>query len=146
TASLSAEAKAAGLRPFDGAGLLHDRDVVAFYGDPRWSATMARAPTAWDQTLDERDGLYTLTITPNRGERTFQPINTNGSQRGGRPIVHFFPKRLTDVRLIEDNGLEPVIADDFLLIPNPSQCDPHRCYMVRFKAAKVDVKPAAQIR
>ena len=136
--SLSAEAKAAGLSPIDGAGLLHDRDVVAFYGDPKWSATMATAPTAWDQTLDERDGLYTFTITPNRGTKTFEPINTNGSQRGGRPIVHFFPSRLTNIRLIEDNGLKPVIADYFLLIPNPQEYDPNRRYVVRFKASEVE--------
>jgi len=146
TASLSPEAKTAGLSPFDGAGLLHDRDVVAFYGDPKWSATMARLPTAWDQTLTEQDGLYTLTIKPNRGEQTFQPINTNGSQRGNRPIIHFFPKRLTNIRLIEANGLDPIIADDFLLIPNPQECDPNRRYVVRFKANEVDVEPTASVR
>ncbi len=135
-ATVGQKAKAAGLTAMDGAGLLHDRDTVALYGDPKWSATMADAPKAWDQTLAELGGVYTFTIRPNRGANTFKPINTNGSQRGWRPIIHFFDDRLTDIELTEGADLEPVIADDFLLIPNPRHCDPARAYVVKFKARK----------
>lgn len=132
--ALSDKAKTAGLRATDGSGLLFDRDVVALYGDPKWSAKMAPAPKAWDQTLTEKNGVYTFTITPNRGKDSFQPINTNGSQRGWRPIVQFFDARLTGVEILDGNDLEPVITDDFLLIPNPRTCDPGRRYVVKFKA------------
>ncbi|KKK57341.1 hypothetical protein LCGC14_3055450, partial [marine sediment metagenome] len=33
--------------------------------------------------------------------------------------------------------LGPVLTDDFLLIPNPGDCDPKREYVVRFRAKKV---------
>ena len=111
--------------------------MVAFYGDPAWQARMASGPLAWKQTLTEEAGRFTFVIEPQRGEKTFQPINTNGAQRGGRPIVAFLPHRVRDVEILDGAELKPVITDDFLLIPNPRVCDPTRAYKVAFKAARV---------
>ena len=116
-------------------GLRGDRDVVAFYGDPAWEARMAKAPTAWDQTLTHKGNVWTFEIKPNRAEKTFEPINTNGSQRGYRPIVQFLPCRLKNAEVIEGADLKPVITDNFILIPNPPQCDPAKKYRVVFRAA-----------
>ena len=132
--TLSNEAKAAGLTEQDGRGLLYDRDVFAFYGDPAWSAKMADHPTAWDQTLSEHDGIYSFDIKPNRGAATFDPINTNGAQRGHRPIIQFFPHRLKDIQLTDDVDLKPVITGQFILVPNPGKCDPAKPYHVTFRA------------
>ncbi len=118
-------------------GFAFDRDVVAFYGDPAWQARMAPGPLAWKQSLTEEAGRFTFAIEPQRGEKTFQPINTNGAQRGWRPIVAFLPHRVQDVEILEGAELKPVITDDFLLIPNPRACDPTRAYKVVFKAARV---------
>ncbi|MCX6874382.1 MAG: hypothetical protein NTW21_11345 [Verrucomicrobia bacterium] len=115
-------------------GLKYDRDVLAFYGDPKWEARMADLPKAWEQSLVEKDGTYTFEIKPNRGEATFKPIDTNGSQRGGRPIVAFFRERLKTVEVVSGADLKPVITDDFILIPNPLTCDLMREYKVVFKA------------
>lgn len=115
-------------------GLTFDRDVVAFYGDPKWSAKMADRPKYYDQSLEIKDGIYTLTIQPNRGRDSFRPVNTNGSQRGWRPILQFLPQRIKDVEIQAGEDLKPTIADDFILIPNPRECDPNRQYIVRFKA------------
>lgn len=137
TALLTEAARAAGLRSGDGRGLLFDRDVVAFYGDPAWPARMAPRPEslAWEQELLEADGgLYTFEIRPRRGERSFQPANVNGSQRGGRPMTAFLPRRIGKATLLEGAELKPVIADNFVLIPNPGVCDPARTYRIRFRA------------
>jgi zinc protease len=115
-------------------GLRGDRDVVAFYGDPAWEARMAKQKCAWDQTLVEKRGTWTFTIKPNRGEQTFEPINRNGSERGYRPIVQFFPRRLTGVEIIEGSQFKPVITDNFILVPNPQTCDPKRDYRIVFRA------------
>jgi zinc protease len=136
--NVSAEAKAAGLNEQDGRGLLYDRDVLAFYGDPAWSAKMAPRPVAWDQTLSAHDGVYTFDIKPNRGAATFDPINTNGAQRGHRPIIQFFPKRLGNVELMDGGDLKPVITEGFILLPNPGKCDPGRTYRVTFRAKAVE--------
>ena len=134
---LSDETRAAGLSAQDGMGLLFDRDVLAFYGDPKWSVKMADRERAWEQSLVEDDGVYIFTITPNKGPRTFEPINRNGSQRGWRPVLEFFESRLEHVEVLEGAELDPVITDDFILIPNLRTCDPNRTYRVRFKARKV---------
>jgi len=119
----------------DARGLEYDRDIVAFYGDPAWEARMADGPKAWDQTLKTEDGVYTLEITPRLGESTFRPINTNGSQRGGRPIIEFLPGRVHDVEIVEGADLKPVITDDFVLIPNPRECKPGQTFRVVFRAS-----------
>ena len=66
------------------------------------------------------------------------PINTNGSQRGGRPIVHWLPHRVKDVEILEGAELNPVVADDFILVPNPRRCDPERAYRVVFRARPME--------
>ena len=48
--------------------------------------------------------------------------------------MHFLPRRVGDVRLLEGADLAPVIADDFVLVPLPRTCDPERTYRVTFRA------------
>ena len=128
-------AKAAGLSANDARGLLYDRDTVAFYGDPKWLARMADGPRSFEQTLTEKDGVHTFEIRPNLGDRSFDPVNRNGSQRGGRPFIAFFPRRVGPAQVREGASLAPVIADDFILVPNPGRCDPAQAYRVVFAAA-----------
>lgn len=136
-ATPSAAAKAARLTANDARGLVFDRDFVVFYGDPAWQARMAERPKAFEQTLSEAEGVFTFTIKPNRGAASFQPINTNGSQRGGRPFVAFLPQRIRNFKVIEGADLQPVITDDFILVPNPVECDPDRSYRVVFTAERI---------
>jgi zinc protease len=132
--AISDLARSAGLKSNDARGLLYDRDTVAFYGDPAWVARMAKAPLHWDQTLTERKGTFTFEIKPNRGEKSFAPINLNGSQRGGRPFVEFFPRRLTEIKVIQGAELKPVITDNFILVPNPGTGAPAPVYRIEFTA------------
>jgi zinc protease len=134
--TLSDAAKKAHLTLNDARGLLYDRDTVAFYGDPAWSATMAPAPLAWDQALRENHGHYEFEIVPKRGEKTFDTINNNGSQRGGRPIVELLPHRIkaTSVKITDGADLQPLVTSNFILVPRPEHCDPNRLYRVVFTA------------
>jgi hypothetical protein len=118
---LSAAGKKMGVTAGDLAGLLHDRDVVGYYGDPALVARMKPRPCAYDQELVIGDGVYTLTVTGRRGETSFAPVNRNGSQRGKRPIVAFLPERVGEIELIEGEEWSPVITDDFILVPNPGE-------------------------
>jgi len=118
-------------------GLEFDSIVVAFYGDPAWSARMARQELAFEQSLEaSADGRYTFEVRGKDAD-SFGPIDTNGSQRQPRPLVAFFERRLTDIEIVEGTELNPVIADDFLLVDRPAQCDPTRTYRVTFRARPV---------
>ncbi|MFG0262880.1 MAG: hypothetical protein ACF788_10865 [Novipirellula sp. JB048] len=137
-ATPNATGKALGLTSHDAAGLLWDRDTVAFYGDPAWQARMAPHATAYDQQLTIDGDRYRFVITPNRGEDSFKPLNTNGSQRGGRPFIGWLPHRIKDIEIIHGSDLEPVITDDFILVPNPQDVDPTRDYRIEFTATKIE--------
>jgi zinc protease len=122
--SLTEAARSAGLTEEDLRGLLFDRDNVAFYGDPAWEARMAPGKRNWEQKLTVDDaGVHTLTITPLAGAAAWAPVNTNGSQRGGRPIIEFLPRRIDPgkVKIEAGSELHPVIADDFILVPLPRE-------------------------
>ena len=133
---LSDAAGKAGLTSMDLEGLLYDRDVLAFYGDPAWEARMAPGPLAWDQKLTIADGRYQFDIKPLRGEKSFAPINNNGSQRGGRPFVQFLPERIdpASIRIEEGAHLKPLITGRVILVPNPGNCDPAKTYRIVFRA------------
>lgn len=133
--TLSDAAKAEKLSAMDGLGLLHDRDVLAFYGDPAWDARMAKGDCSWEQELTEKAGVFTLKVTPRLGAKTFEPVNLNGSQRGGRPIVAFLPHRVRSVKVIAGAEFKPVVTDDFVLVPNPKVCD-RDSYEIAFEAER----------
>lgn len=133
---LPAAARAAGLTWQDARGLLYDRDPLAFYGDPAWEARMAPGPLAWEQSLTGEGGQYRLDIRPLRGPRSFEPINTNGSQRGGRPIVEFLPHRIhaKSVQVLEGAELKPLVTERFILVPSPGKGEPNGNYRIVFRA------------
>ncbi len=130
--------KKIGLKAVDSRGLLWDRDTVAFYGDPAWTARMAERPKAYGQKLTVDGNNYTLTITPRRGSDSFKPVNTNGAQRGWRPIVQLLDHRIQDVTITAGQDLQPIVTDDFVLIPNPREVDSSREYRVNFTASRID--------
>jgi hypothetical protein len=132
--TVSATASEAGLKAQDAVGLLYDRDTVALYGDPAWEARMADHPKAYEQTLTAANGKYTFEIKPNRGAESFKPVNTNGSQRGGRPFIAWLPHRVAEAKIVEGADLMPLIAPNFVLVPNPGDCDPAKTYRVVFTA------------
>lgn len=104
-------------------GHLFDRDVVAFYGDPAFEARLENAQLQWEQKLTEKDGVFIFTVKILNNERKFQPSDPNGSQRGGRPIFEFLPRRLGKCQIVEGAEFEPVITENFILIPQPSKPD-----------------------
>ena len=108
------------LSPRDLKGLLFDRDIVAFYGDPAWKAKMAEGKKNWVQTLSRNGDRYSFVITPSAGPQSYMPVNQNGVQRGYRPFIQFFEGRLGKVQVVSGSEYEPIITDTFILVPNPS--------------------------
>lgn len=120
-----AEAKAGRVPAGDSRGLQFDRDKTVLYGDPKWDARLAPGARRWEETLREvAPGEWEWVVTPAAGARTFEPVNTNGSQRGGRPLVTFLPRHAAGWEILQGAELGLVAADDFLLLPNPGPAAP----------------------
>ena len=102
-------------------GLLFDRDVVAFYGDPAYEAKLLNKPESHPYTIavnslsptsssveagmDDGWSLHELLITVNKVP--------------GRPVVHLFPRSVKRYRILEgDVGV--VITCRFVLVPVPA--------------------------
>jgi hypothetical protein len=137
-AKLSKAARKLGLSGNDARGLLFDRDIVAFYGDPAWHAKMADGKLNWTQNLSRKGDLYRLTITPKQGQQSYQPINENGVQRGHRPFIAFFDKRVDKADVVSGKELNPLITDNFILIPNPPSQRPAKPMEIVFRAKEID--------
>ena len=92
-------------------GLIYDRDVVAFYGDPAWSAALPK---------NSSHSSYTHTITQTNSVVTEGWIEwkycltTKKSGRWVRPPVYVFPSRVQDAHLVFGDG---VLTCRFLLLP-----------------------------
>ncbi|MBR4832704.1 MAG: hypothetical protein IKU86_00015 [Thermoguttaceae bacterium] len=103
-------------------GLEYDRDVVAFYGDPAWRNALAEQESGWAQTLksektDDGRTLWTLTVEPKRGDKSFELVDDNGSERGCRPFFQLFPTRVADPQIVSGAEFNPVVVDNFILVP-----------------------------
>ena len=133
----SADARKLRLSSNDARGLLFDRDIVAFYGDPAWQAKMADGKRNWKQILTRKGDEYSFSITPILGPSSYQPVNENGVQRGYRPFIAFFDQRLEQVELISGKALQPIITDSFILVPNPPSNKSAKPIEVVFKANEI---------
>ena len=124
-----------GLSAQDQKGLDFDRDMVAFYGDPAWSATMMKAPLPYEQKLTQSAGNIIVEINPLEGYNSYEQKNTNGSQRGGRPFIVMLPERIEPdkMKLISPNENSAVLADNFVLIPRPPQGSKAQAIRVEWK-------------
>ncbi|MBO94272.1 MAG: hypothetical protein CMI32_05160 [Opitutales bacterium] len=130
----SEQARKLGLGSTDAKGLLFDRDIVAFYGDPAWRAKMANGKLNWKQTLIQKGDEYRLVITPQGGPNSYAPVNENGVQRGYRPFIAFFDKRLRSAEVVSGKELNPIITDNFILVPNPPSKQPAKSFEIVFRA------------
>ena len=119
-------AQAHGINDRDALGLLWDRDTIAFYGDPAWEARVAPVrPAPWTCTLTERDGRFTFTV------------KALGDGTWGRPPAILFPRRLRGVRVLSGAELQPVITENFILLPLKGAFKRGDVLRVEFRAASV---------
>lgn len=131
----SGDSVASNLSPQDVQGLLYDRDTVILYGDPAWHNALAPQDSGWQQSLtvsmEDSHHIWTLTITPLKEEETYELLNTNGSQRSGRPIVQIFPYKIKKAQVIEGMQYNPVVTENFILIPLTKDLPTNSSYSIK---------------
>ena len=88
------------------AGMVWDRDTVAFYGDPAWQARWPQPTTPWTQTLEWGDGAGRFVIE-----------TTAAGKWPDRPVMALLPERITDITVTAGAEHKPLVTDNFLLVP-----------------------------
>ena len=117
----------------DQIGFLHDRDVLAYYGDPKWEVRMQEVPKETDFKVDCK-------ITGNKCEVTITTDADFSLERmvGDKfkeehvldiPFSYFFPERLVNPSLADGQTWDAIIDENFLLIYNPN-FEPNSSYVI----------------
>ena len=114
-------------------GFWHDRDVLAYYGDPKWNVR-----------LQEVEGETDFEVTSEiRGKKSYVTIKTKENfslqrMKGDNwkkehvldlPFSYFFPQRLCNPTLAEGQEWDVAVDENFLLVYN-ADFEPNSTYEV----------------
>ena len=107
---------------WDMMGFWHDRDVLAYYGDPMWQVMLQGVESEKDYMVESRleDNSYIITITTDddfslermRGDKFKQEHVLD------LPFSYFFTERLVNPRMAEGQEWDAAIDENFILIYN----------------------------
>ncbi len=129
--------------PQDAFGLFHDRDVVAFYGDPKWDVRLKKQKNPNDYEVKVKirgDRGYVIIETgKNFSLDRLEGSDFTSQHVGKLPFSYFFPKRLINPRLAEGQDWEAAVDENFLLIYNPN-FEPEKTYTIELLVDKQQYK------
>jgi zinc protease len=100
-------------------GFWHDRDVVVYYGDPKWEVRLQSAGEQDYTVTSERKGKrYIVTITT--GEN-FSMEKMRGDKFKQEhvldlPFSYIFPERLNNPQLVGNKWGKAVVDENFMLL------------------------------
>lgn len=116
-------------------GFWHDRDVLVYYGDPKWDVRLQEIPAENDfiVTLHDGDvaGTVVVTVETSAG---FSPARMAGDGFKQEhvldlPFSYFFPERLSNPRLAPGQEWNAAVDENFLLVYDPG-FEPSRRYTI----------------
>ena len=117
----------------DERGFWHDRDVLAYYGDPKWNVRLQEVPGEMDFTVKTKVKGNKCVITITTGEDfSLQRMKGDGWKSEhvlDLPFSYFFPERLNNPRLAEGQDWDVALDENFLLIYN-CNFEPGKVYQV----------------
>lgn len=116
---------------WDMIGFWHDRDVLAYYGDPKWRVMLQSVEGEEDYTISSqmRGEQYVITVTT--GPR-FSLEQMRGSKFKQEhvldlPFSYIFPERLSSPTLAEGQGWKVALDENFILVYN-AEFEPNKSY------------------
>lgn len=114
-------------------GFWHDRDVIAYYGDPKWDARLMDMPQERDFTVTSTIKDKKCTITVKTG-LNFSPRLMAGDYFKqvhvlDLPFSYVFPERLNNPRLAEGQKWKVAVDENFLLVYN-NRFGPNNTYEI----------------
>lgn len=118
---------------WDMIGFWHDRDVLAYYGDPKWDVHLQSVERECDYSIatTEKGNKYIITITT---DEDFSLERMRGDKFKQEhvldlPFNYFFPERLCNPRLAEGQEWNAVVDENFILIYN-AEFEPNATYTI----------------
>ena len=120
-------------------GFLHDRDVLVYYGDPAWNVRLQEIPEENDYSVESKikGNHCTLTIQTNENfslER-MQGDHFKEEHVLDLPFSYFFPERLKNPRLADDQDWKVALDENFLLVYN-ANFKPGKTYTIELECDK----------
>jgi zinc protease len=117
----------------DQLGFWHDRDVLAYYGDPLWNVRLQRLPDEEDFTVTTRRKGKRHEVVVRTGER-FSAERLAGNHFKEEhvldiPFSYLFPERLKNPRLANGQAWQVAVDENFLLVYNPG-FEPDKEYVI----------------
>ena len=107
----------------DQLGFLHDRDVLAYYGDPKWDVRLQEIPEENDfsVTSEIQGKKCIVTITTSEAFQLERMKGDHFKQEHvlDLPFSYFFPERLNHPRLAAGQDWNVALDENFLLIYEP---------------------------
>ncbi len=118
---------------WDMMGFWHDRDVLAYYGDPKWNVMLQEVAAEHDYDITTRTdrGRYIVTITTH-DNFSIERMRGDGFKQEhvlDLPFSYFFPERLKSPRLAEGEMWDAVVDENFLLVYNAA-FEPNSTYEI----------------
>jgi zinc protease len=117
----------------DQLGFWHDRDVLAYYGDPLWDARLQEVAGENDFTVTTRRDGKRVTVTVKTGDKFNMKQLAGGGFKEEHvldiPFSYFFPERLENPRPANGQRWKMVADENFLLVYNPA-FEPSREYAI----------------
>lgn len=115
----------------DKLGLMWDRDTVAFYGDPAWTAKLAPKAEPWEQSVKVSGKRFTITLTAAKGADC------------GRPPAIALPRGVGAIKVVSGTKYTPIIAGRFVMLPGITRMEPGKEYKVVFDATDASAAGSA---
>ena len=114
-------------------GFWHDRDVLAYYGDPKWEVRLQAVEAEKDYTITSeiKGGKCIVTVKTSENFNLERMKGDKFKQEHvlDLPFNYFFPKRLKNPRLADGQEWKAVVDENFLLVYN-ADFEPNKTYEI----------------
>ena len=118
---------------WDMVGFWHDRDVLAYYGDPKWRVMLQSVEGEEDYTItsQKRGDKYVITVTTGANFDIEQMRGDKFKQEHvlDLPFSYIFPERLSSPTLAEGQRWEVALDENFILVYN-ADFEPNNSYEI----------------
>ncbi len=118
---------------WDMLGFWHDRDVVVYYGDPKWQVNLQSVAGDEDYTVESamRDGKYVVTVTtgPDFNLEKMRGDKFKQEHVLDLPFSYLFPEPLSSPRLAEGQEWDVALDENFVLVYN-ANFEPNSVYEI----------------